>query len=120
MFDGLRSIHFFDVTSNARNLPQVEVQDDCRDYSEIREPCARPVTSCDAAHDFEFGAKNPIGRRRSVSFFAEFFFLRAARHPADSDGMFNRWCPGTDQGTKGTMASVPLWASTELQSAVSL
>ena len=47
-------------------------------------------------------------------------FLRAARHPADSDGMSNRWCPGTGQGTKGTMASVPLWASTALQSAVSL
>ena len=24
-------------------------------------------------------------------------FLRAARHPADSDGPSNRWCPGTGQ-----------------------
>ena len=32
-----------------------------------------------------------------------FFFFRAARHPADSDGMSNRWCPGTGQGTKGTI-----------------
>ena len=34
--------------------------------------------------------------------------------------MSNRWCPGTGQGTKTTMASVPLWASTALHSAVSL
>ena len=54
-----------------------------------------------------------------VFFFFE-VFLRAARHPADSDGMSNRWCPGTGQGAKGTMASVPLWASTAVQSAVSL
>ena len=47
-------------------------------------------------------------------------FLRAARHPADSDGRPTVSCPGTGHGTKCTMASVPLWGSTALQSAVSL
>ena len=74
--DGLWYICFSDVSSNARKLFQVEVHDDYGDHSDIREPCARPVTSCDAAHDFEFGVKNPMGRRRAVydlsflSFFA--------------------------------------------------
>ena len=74
MFDGMRYRHFFDVTSNV----YIEVQDVYGDYNEIRESCARPVTSCDAACDFEFGAKNPIGRRRPLS---------CARYPADSDGL---------------------------------
>ena len=47
-------------------------------------------------------------------------FLRAARHPADSDGRPTVSCPGTGHGTQCTMASVPLWGSTALQSAVSL
>ena len=111
------------VTSNVWKLLYIEEQDVHGYYSEIRESSARPVTSCDASYDFEFGAKNPMGRRRSVydpSFLKFFFFLRAARHPADSDGLSNRWCPGTGHGTKGTVASVPLWVSTALQSAVSL
>ena len=116
MFDGLRYICFLTTLQT-----QVEVQGDYGDYSE-RALCATSEKSCDAAHDFEFGVKNPMGRRRSVNDLSLlfFFFLRAARHPADSDGLSNRRFPGTGQGTKGTMASVPLWASTALQSAVSL
>ena len=37
MFDGLRYMSFFDVTSNAVKLLSVEVQDDHGDYSEIRD-----------------------------------------------------------------------------------
>ena len=59
-----------------------------------------------------------MSRRRSVCdpqlFLRTFLvlFLRAARHPADSDGLSNRWCPGAGQCITYTMASVPLWAST--------
>ena len=45
------------------------------------------------------------------------FFL-AARHPADIDGVSYRWCPGTDHVIFDDMVSVPLRASTALQSAV--
>ena len=64
------------------------------------------------------------GRRRSISFFLD-FFLRVARHPADSDGMSNRWClgaryywPGYQRyhGVRTTLGQ----HCTALQSAVSL
>ena len=45
------------------------------------------------------------------------FFL-AARHPADIDVVSFRWCPGTDHVIFDDMVSVPLRASTALQSAV--
>ena len=48
------------------------------------------------------------------------FFLACCEAPSGLWRTSNRWCPGTGQGLKGTMASVPLWASTALQSAVSL
>ena len=45
------------------------------------------------------------------------FFL-AARHPADIDSVSYRRCPGTDHVIFDDMVSVPLRASTALQSAV--
>ena len=50
MFDGLLYICFFDVTSNAWKLLEVEVQDDDGDYSDIRESRVRPVTRCPMQH----------------------------------------------------------------------
>ena len=47
------------------------------------------------------------------------FFFLAARHPADIiDSVSYRWCPGTDHVIFADMVSVPLKASTALQSAV--
>ena len=66
MFDGLRYICFFDVTSNARKLLSVEVQNDYGDYSEIRYSRVQPVTRFSMQHTiFEFDVQ---------------------RHLADSDG----------------------------------
>ena len=53
-------------------------------------------------------ATNPYQLAAKLTFFwtddkSVPFFLRFARHPADSDGLPNRWCPGTGQGTKGTI-----------------
>ena len=45
------------------------------------------------------------------------FFL-AARHPADIGTVSYRWCPSTDHVIFDDMVSVPLRASTALQSAV--
>ena len=62
MFDGLRHMTFFDVTSNAVKLLSVEVQDDCGDYSEMRDsseyPCAISDTLLNGAYDVEFGVKS--------------------------------------------------------------
>ena len=41
-----------------------------------------------------------------------------ARHPADIDNVSYRWCPGTDHVIFDVMVSVPLRASTALQSAI--
>ena len=118
------------VTSNASKLLPVEVQDDSGNYHDFRDSseysCATSGTFLNGAYDFVFGVKSSSVqttfsmRSATVPEDLLVFFLLAARHPADSDGLSNRWCPGTGQGTKGTMASVPLWASTALQSAVSL
>ena len=58
-----------------------------------------------------------IGKYEACLFFD---FLRAARHPADSDGRPAAGAQVLAKGTIDTMTSVPLWASTALQSAVSL
>ena len=51
------------------------------------------------------------------AYVARSFFL-AARHPSDIDGVSYRWCPGTEHVIFEDMVSVPLSASTALQSAV--
>ena len=113
MFDGLQYICLFDVTSNAWKLLSVEMQNDYGDYSEIRDSRVQPVTRFSMQHTIL-----SLMCRRFSAYFR--FFLRAARHPADSDRTSNRGCPGAGLGISDTMASVPLWASTALQSAVSL
>ena len=45
-------------------------------------------------------------------------FPLAAKHPADIDNVSYRWCPATDHVIFDVMVSVPLRASTALQSAV--
>ena len=69
--------------------------------------------------DFSNGIFMVLGTNVERVFFFKVFF-ECCEAPSGSDGRPNRWCPGTGQGTNGTMASVPLWASTALQSAVSL
>ena len=80
IFDGLRYTCFFDVTSNAWKL-----LDDYGDYSEIRDSCVRPVT--------RFSIRFRVWREEyaddvqyTIRMILSQFFLRAARHPADSDG----------------------------------
>ena len=95
-FDGLRYTSFFDVTSNAWKLLSFEMQDDYGDYNEIRDSseysCATSDTLLNGAYDFDFGVKNFSEqttfsmRSAGVSFLRTLVFLRATRHPADSDG----------------------------------
>ena len=94
MFDGLRCISFFDVTSNAWKLLSVEVNMETTAISEILQSArVRPVTRFSMEHTMSSLARRAhMCRRRSVydphvSFLRTFqFFLRAARHPVDSDG----------------------------------
>ena len=64
------------------------------------------------ADDVQYAIRNCFSR--------VFFFACCEAHPADTGGLSNRWCLGTGQGIIDTTAPVPLWASTALQSAVSL
>ena len=74
MFDGLRYICFFDVTSKARKLLQVDVQDDCGDYSEIRESRVRPVTCFATQNAISSWHEEPNGQTTfSVRSFFSFF-----------------------------------------------
>ena len=77
MFDGVQYICLFDVTSNAWKLLSVETNDD-GDYSEISDSRVQPVTHFSMQHTI----LSLMCRRFSARFF---LFLRAARHPADSD-----------------------------------
>ena len=96
--------------------------DDFGDH-EIRDSCeylgAASDTPLNGAYDFDSGVKDfsvqTTVSMRSAIFFPEDFFcvLRGTQRTLTS----NRWSPGTGQGTNGTMASVPLWVRTALQSA---
>ena len=72
MFDGLRYICVFDVTSNAWKLFSVEVPNDYGDCNEIRDSRVQPVTRFSMQHTIS----SLMCRRRSITFrmFLSFFF----------------------------------------------
>ena len=59
-----------------------------------------------------------VSSLRRVYVARSFSFFLAARHPADTDGVSYRWCSGTDHVIFDDMVSVPVRASTTLQSVV--
>ena len=67
-------------------------------------------------------ATNPYWLAAKLTFFwtDDKIFLACCEAPSGPWRASNRFCPGTGHKTKCTMVSVPLWASTALQSAVSL
>ena len=113
--DGLRYTSFFDGTSN--ELLDVFGDHEIRDSYEYLG--ATNDTLLNGAYDFDSGVKDfsvqTTFRMRSAFVVFPMVFLCVLR---GTQRTLNRWCPGTGQGTNGTTASVPLWVSTTLQSAV--
>ena len=93
MFDGLRFICFFNVTSNAWKLFSIEVQNDYGDYSEIRDSRVQPVTRFSMQHTFS----SLMFRRRSVYYPHVSFIcvLRGTqRTPTGVQPLVPRYWPG--------------------------